>query len=39
MCEKPAEILDTEYEEAYCARCARTYRVQDGPWRWLEEDE
>ena len=37
-CEEPAVLVDTEYDEPYCEECADTYRVKDGPWRYLPDD-
>lgn len=37
VCEKPAVVLDTEYDEAYCAKHAQEYQVYAGPHRDLVE--
>lgn len=31
VCGKEAEVLDTEYDEAYCERHADEYEVWEGP--------
>jgi hypothetical protein len=31
MCDRPATVLDTEYDEYYCDEHARQYQVHDGP--------
>jgi hypothetical protein len=38
ICQKAAEVIDTEYDEAYCEPCAAGYEVFDGPHRWLQGD-
>jgi hypothetical protein len=36
LCSKPAVVLDTEYNEVYCERHARSYEVYDGPHILIE---
>lgn len=39
MCDDPATVIDTEYDEAYCERHADEYKVLDGPHRFIPEGE